>query len=187
MMSIRGWGSSLVFGALSALSLVLVEGLLFARLTSGSLVWPTVAGCLLVYAGLLGRDARERMRNLLVAGVVVALVLAAAGDGATIAVGLTLGLAIVRTGLDARLRTPRGWLREGLLGAAALLFASGLLSPGVVGGALAFWGFALVQSLFFLLPPFVAEEPDGARDGVSRERDAFERARAQLLILLDDR
>ena len=54
------------------------------------------------------------------------------------------------------------------------------LATAVLGVALAFWGFALVQSLFFLLP--------GSVDGASSagEGDAFDRARAQLLILLGE-
>ena len=112
MMRIRTLGSSLGFGALAALSLILMDPLLSAPSGGESSFWPYVGGCLVVYAGLLGGRARERVRNVLVAGGIVALVLAGARDGATIAVGLTFGLAIVRTGLDARLRTPRAWLRE---------------------------------------------------------------------------
>ncbi len=179
-MSIRGFFSSLAFGAIAALSLGLIDPLLALRPGHASSWWPSVAVCLVIYAALLGRNARERLRNGAIAGTVAVLVLAGANDGATTAVGLTCGLAVVRTGLDVRLRTPRGWLREGVVGLAALAFASLLLSPGVLGGVLAFWGFALVQSLFFLLPR--------PRDGTSRQEagDAFERARAQLLNLLDE-
>lgn len=179
-MRIRGFATSLVFGAIAALSLILIAPLLAQRVGFGSSASLYVAGCLVVYAVLLGRNARERLRNGGVASAVAALVLACANDGVAIAIGLTAGLALVRTGLDARLRSPRGWLQEGVLGCAALAFAGVLLSPGVLGGALALWGFALVQSLFCLLPH--------PRDAASRaeQGDAFERARAQLLTLLDE-
>lgn len=179
-MRIRGFAASLAFGAISALSLLLVGPLLAPRHGLGGFASLYVAGCLVVYAVLLGRNARERLRNGAIASVVAVLVLAGSNDGAAIAVGLTCGLALVRTGLDARLRTARGWLQEGILGCTALVFAGVLFSPGALGGALALWGFALVQSLFYLLP-YPRGEASSAGQG-----DAFERARAQLLSLLGE-
>ena len=161
------------------------------------------AGALLVGAPLLAPAFGERaaVRLLLVAAVVVWAALlaptrsrsarAAASAAAFSALLLALPLGVVATALAAaallgvcrsailfRARPARAALLESLLLGGGLALAAFLAGPWLARLALAAWGFWLVQSAFFAVGG-IGPRPEFRND------DPFERARAQVLALLD--
>ena len=108
------------------------------------------------------------------------LVLVLAHSVSELALGLALVVALVR-GVGARRDRPlRALVVEIALGAGGLCLARWLAVPGVLGVAASFWGYALVQSLYFLVP-------GGSGQRVANEDgDPFERARARLSALLEE-
>jgi hypothetical protein len=84
-------------------------------------------------------------------------------------------IACGRSGILYRSRPLRALVLESLLAAGGLVFAGQLAGASL---ALAAWGYFLVQSLFFLVGGIEARPDPGPAD-------PFERARAELLALLD--
>jgi hypothetical protein len=68
---------------------------------------------------------------------------------------------------------------ETLLVLLGFVFARWLAVPGLLGAALAVWGFGLVRSLRALVPDSPAPSPGRSSD------DAFEAARSRALALLE--
>ena len=162
------------------------------------------AAALLVGAPLLAPAFGERaaVRFLLVAAVVAHAALfassrsrgaraaaLAAGLGALL-LALPLGvratalasaalLGVCRSGILFRARPARAALLEGLLLGGGLAIAAFLAGPWLPRLALAAWGFWLVQSAFFAVGGI------GPRPEEASNSDPFERARAQVLALLD--
>ena len=95
-----------------------------------------------------------------------------------VVLGFAAILAGVRGGLERRHRPLRAVGIELVLGIAGLCLARWLAGPGALGAAAGFWGYALVQSLYFLAPGGVVSRPRDAGD-------PFERARDQLEALFD--
>lgn len=179
-MRVRGFISSLVFGALAALVSV------FAWLVLGPVVGVPaalglyLAACLVAYAAALAEGPRQAVGHAAFAAAGAAVVLFAARDLASLSVGLSLVLAGVRTGLSPGRHGLRGVAIEVGLTLGALGFAALLFSPGPLGMASAIWGYALVTSLFFLVSV--------SREGTKRagDIDPFDRARDRLLGLLEE-
>ena len=180
-MKIEGFASSLLFGGVVAVAVVSAQSLFAPIFGSGDVLALYLVSVLVAYTGLLGRDLRRGLRNGCVSLLGSVLVLAMANGTEGIAIGLTILLALVRSGMDSETRTPRGLMVEAVLGLGALAFASSLTGPGWLGSASALWGFALVQSLYFLAPGLRSAS---VGDGVG---DPFERARERLLVLLEER
>ena len=88
-------------------------------------------------------------------------------------------VAAVRSGILYRGPQPRLLLLEAVLLLGGLATAKLLASPGVLGIALAVWGYFVVQSLYFLLAR------PRARAGTAAG-DPFESARERLEGLLDE-
>lgn len=175
----RGFARTLVFGAGAALGVPAVR-LLVAPVLGGGLAfglyWVGLAGAYLFWiAGSLRRG-------------VAAAALAAAGGGALLllapgptfaAAGVTALVAAIRSGFLYRGPQPRLLLLEALLLLGGLGVAELLATPGVLGLALAVWGYFLVQSLYFPLARPRPRRPAEAGD-------PFERARERLERLLDE-
>ncbi len=169
------------------------RSLLFAALAAGG--WPLFA---LVAAPWLGADAALRLYGVALAALYlgglaggfrarVAGAAAALGCGALalaathlgeVAIGSALLVGALRSGWLVRRPLARAFATEALLLGGGLALARWVGSPGLLGVALGFWSFFLVQSLFFL----VAREP-GLAEPVSGDR--FEHAERSLRTLLD--
>jgi hypothetical protein len=183
-MEVQSFSKSLVFGGMAAVALFFTQQLLAPILGSGNVLTLYLAGILVTYAAWIGMGLREKMTNALIASLgAITVFIMTSGIGG-VAIGLTLVLALVRTGLASETRTARALCAEGTLGLGALLFADHLASPGWLGDAAAIWGFALVQSLYFLLP--VGEKSSAGQGASAGTRDPFERAREQILSLLEE-
>jgi hypothetical protein len=139
-----------------------------------------LVACAVAYAALLGETPRRALRNGLGALVGAALVVLVASSVEGLAVGLACVTAFVRSGLEYSLRSGRGLVIEIALVLGGLAFASWLASPGWLGAAAALWGFALVQSLYFLVPGRTRAR------GATGPGDPFDRARQQILALLGE-
>lgn len=179
-MKIDSFFSSILFGAVAAVGVVFAQHLFSPVLGSATVQTLYLALAMVVYAALIASSLRNRLGKLAVAGLGALFVLGMASGTHAIAIGLTIVLSLVRSGFDRESRTPRGWCAEGLLGVAALVFASVLYSPSWLGSAAGLWGYALVQSLYFQLPAL------RTRPRHSMTGDAFDRARERILVLLDD-
>ena len=103
------------------------------------------------------------------------------GGGAVLRLllGAAAALALAHSLAVARGQRRRAAATTALFILAGLALASWLAVPGLLGGALALWGFGLVLSLRVLLPGSGAEPPPACGD------DAFEAARARALALLE--
>jgi hypothetical protein len=178
-MSIQGFASSLIFGALLAISFVFSAVALGPFLGHDSTLALHLGGGLIAYAAALAPSGRKALRNALVAALGGAAVLLATSAPGGLALGATMVLAAIRTGLSTGGGSPRSWLAEGVLGVAALVFAGSIGFAGPIGQATAIWGYALVQSLYFLVP--------GPRLRRTRsQEDPFEKACGRLVLLLDE-
>lgn len=183
-MKIRGVFSSLVFGVAGCVCLVFELHVFAPLLGAGNVLALHLVGSAVVYAALIGSNSRAAIRNACVATIGAAAVLLLARVGSAglgeVAVGLTLVVALVRSGLDPSARGPRSLVAEMLLGTAALAFAAWLAGPTWLGSAAALWGFVLVQSLYFLIP--IGRRPDLGTVG----GDPFDRARERLVAMLEE-
>ncbi|MBJ21254.1 MAG: hypothetical protein GY910_02675 [bacterium] len=179
-MSVAGITSSLLFGAMGAVTLVFTQPVFAPFVGSANALALHLAICVVAYGVSIGRNPRMRLRNGLVGSIASVAVLSLARSIDGIAIGLTIVLALVRTGLDGEARTGRTLFFETILGCGALAFSSVLAAPGGLGNSVALWGFMLVQSLYFLLP--LARH----RKASLAEGDPFDRARGHLLALLDE-
>ena len=138
-----------------------------------------VASAAIYVAGLTPRRVHGVGAAIVVA-LLGALFAAVTREPEVVALGTAIGVGVCRSGLLYRARTGRALATEiGLLGG-GLLLARFLAAPGVLGVALALWGFFLVQSGFFLIGG-VAE-----RRGDTRGIDRFETAHRRALALLEE-
>jgi len=179
-MRARSLSGTLCFGAAAAVASVFVQQLtspLLGHSNGLALYWVC---CTIAYAALLGPTRRRALRNGFAALAGSSLAAVLTPDLSTLAVGLAVVLALVRSGLELRMRPARAIGVETGIGLLALAFAAWIAGPGPISQAVALWGFALVQGLYFLVP--------GHRSGKRPRQgaDAFDRARAQLLRLLGE-
>jgi hypothetical protein len=179
-MKVNGFFSSLVFAAIAAILLVFMQHVFSPVIGYWNVLVIHLAGSVVVYAATIGKTLHQALRNGCVAGLGAGAVVMMATSTGEVALGLTVVLGLVRTGLDSAFRNPRRIFVEGGLAVAALGFASWLSSPSWLGAAAALWGYSLVQSLYFLVPM-----SDRKGQGVE-ERDAFDQARERLLVLLEE-
>ncbi len=179
-MRVQNLTSSLAFGAAAAISFV------FARHLAGPLLGSTnvfvfyLAGCTVAYAAMLGATPRRAARNAAAAFLGAGFVVLFSSGTVALVIGLCSVLGLVRSGLEYSTKGVRGLSIEMLLGGLGLGFGWWVASPGWLGNAAGLWAFALVQSLYFLVP---------GRSRKSRESDVgdpFERARERLLGLLEE-
>lgn len=94
--------------------------------------------------------------------------------------GAALVLATVRSGYLFRCRPARAFVVESVLAGGGLAFAGALADGSLLGLGLAFWGYFLLQSAFFLIGGFTERPADGPR------LDPFEVARRRALALMED-
>lgn len=181
-MRVNGLTSSLCFGAAAAIAFVFAQHLAAPLLGSANVFVFYWTGCTIVYAALLGSSPRRSIRNAAAAFVGSLFVVALASGTGGLAIGLTAVLALVRSGLEYPIKPARGFVIETLLGGLALGFASWVASPGWLGDAAGFWAFALVQSLYFLVPG----RGRGRTSALTEAGDPFERARERLIGLLEE-
>jgi hypothetical protein len=174
-----GFVGTLLFAAVASVVLVVAHVVAAPSLGARSVLALFTLAAAVGYAALLGPSLRSRVRNggaALLGGVVV---LVLARGFAEIALGMALVLALVRGFLARRSPPLRALVVEIALGVGGLCLARWLAVPGVLGAAAGFWGYALVQSLYFLVP-------GGHLEAVETTGDPFERARERLSALLDD-
>ena len=113
-------------------------------------------------------------------GLASLLLLAVARDLAEVAVGVALLVAGFRCLSLHQAAGARTLAVEAVLGLGGLAFAGLLAGPGPVGIALGIWGYFLVQAVFFLVGGL------RVRALHRSEEDPYEKARSQLLALLEE-
>lgn len=174
-----GFGRTLLFGALAALGVPAVRLLVAPVLGGGlafSLYW---VGLAIAYLFWIAGSLRRGVGAATIASLGGLVLLVLAPSASFVAAGATLLVAAVRSGFLYRAPQPRLVALEALLLVGGLLVAELLAAPGVLGLALAVWGYFLVQSLYFLLARPRVRHPAGGGD-------PFERARERLERLLDE-
>jgi hypothetical protein len=176
----NGFGRTIGFGVAAAVSLVFVQHLGAAWLGSASVAALHGAACVVVYTGLLAETRRAALRNMGAALLGTLVILVLAGSQGTVWIGFALVLAFVRSAVAHGVRSTRVAVIEACLLLAGFAMAQWLSGPGWTGQAFGLWGFALVQSLYFLIPS------GGRRAHVSIERDPFDRAMHELSNLLSE-
>jgi len=179
-MRLNGLTSSLCFGAAVAIAFVFAQHLAAPIVGSANVSVVYLAVCTIAYAGLLGSTPRRAIRNAVIAFMGTAFVVTLSSGIVELAIGLTMVLAFVRSGLEYSTKPRRAFVIEMLLGGFGLAFASWVASPGWLGDAAGLWAFSLVQSLYFLVP---GRRRRAAETGMG---DPFERARERLLGLLEE-
>jgi hypothetical protein len=180
-MNEHGFARTIAAGVAAAVSLVFVQHLAAAWMGPASVATLHGAGCLILYTAWLAPSRRAAFRNTALALAGAALVLVVADSLETRWLGLALLLAFLRSGLHPSMRPARAVVVEvGLLGG-GLAMAGWLAGAGWFGQALGLWGYALVQSLYFLVPGRGRPDCQPACDG-----DPFDRARERLIHLLDE-
>ncbi len=175
----RGFARTLVFGVLAALAVPAIRLLLAPVLGHSLTLSLTWVGLAIAYPAWIAGSLRRGVRAALLAGSGGVVLLALMPGPSFVAAGAALLVASVRSGFLYRAARSRLLVLEGLLLVVSLAVANALASPGVLGIALAVWGYFLVQSLYFLL---ARPRPRAASEG----RDPFERARERLESLLDE-
>jgi hypothetical protein len=176
----HGLTKSLCFGAAAAIAFFFVLHLGAPLVGSTDVFVFYLSGCTIAYAAMLGSTPRRAARNAAAAFMGTVVVGMFTSGMLAFVIGLTSVIALVRSGLEYPARSVRGVVIELLLGGLGLGFAAWVASPSWVGAAAGFWAFSLVQSLYFLVPGF------GVRESQADSGDPFERAREQLLGLLEE-
>ena len=171
---------SLVFGALAAVSWLAVA-VFFSGTASLALVLKLhAATCLAFYLAGLAPSGRNGVRVgllTLVIGLVVAILVK---SPATALLGLGAVLAVGRSALLWRSRPMRALVMELVLVLGGLKIASLVGSSTIIGLALGYWTFFLVQGVFFLVGGIEARPPDRP------VRDPFDVARERALRLIEE-
>ena len=178
--TMHGFTSSLLFGAAVSITFVFAQHLVAPLVGSASVLVFYLAICTIAYAALLGSTPRRAIRNAVAAFMGATLVVMVSTGVGGLAIGLTMVLALIRSGLEFSVKPARALAIEMLLGGLSLGFASWVASPGWLGDAAGFWAFALVQSLYFLVPG------RGSTGALAEAGDPFERARERLIGLLEE-
>ena len=152
MMRRNGLTKSLCFGAVASIAFVFAQHVGAPLVGSVDVLVFYLGSCTIAYAALLGSTPRRAVRNAAAALVGTMLVVMLTGGLAGLAIGLAGVLALVRSGLEFPMKPARGFVIETLLMGLGLGFAFWVSSPGWLGTAAGLWAFALVQSLYFLVP-----------------------------------
>jgi len=176
----NSFGRSLAFAALAGAAwpaFALAAAPLIG--THAALSLYLVASAAIYVAGLAPRRVHG-LGAAIVAAALGAVFVAVARDPGVVALGAAIGVGVCRSGLLYRARGGRALAAEACLLGAGLLLARYLATPGVLGVALALWGFFLVQSGFFLIGGV------SKRNGDVRGIDRFDSARRRALALLEE-
>jgi hypothetical protein len=169
---------SLVFGALAAASWLPVAVLVAPALGFGLALKLHAALCVAAYlAGAGPRPSPRTGAFALLVGLGLAILVDSPGVALT---GLGALLATARSGRLWRLRPARALVLELTLVLGGLKLAALAAAPSVLGVALGFWTFFLVQGAYFVVGGVEA------RPGPAGSRDAFEVARDRALRVLED-
>lgn len=172
------FGRALGFAVAAAATLLVAEPLMAPVFGARALLRGFAVGVAAVYVMGLGPRWRRGLASAAVAAGLGAVLLVLPLSVSSTVAGMAGVVALCRSGIVYRQRPLRALAAEALLLAGGLALASFLAGGGPVSWALATWGYFLVQSAFFLI--------GGVR--VRREapsEDPFERARAELLALLE--
>jgi hypothetical protein len=138
-----------------------------------------LVGTTAVYVAGLAPSLARGIASAFVAVAIAVGVAVLAGTSHAAALGAAIALGLARSGLLYRNRGARAIAIEALLLGGGLALARFLLADGVLGPALALWGFFLVQSAFFAIGGLQV------RDAVV-VGDRFESARRRALALLEE-
>ena len=179
-MTWNSFGRSLAFAALAGAAwpaFALAAGSVVG--TRAALSLYLVASAAIYVAGLTPRRVHG-VGAALVAAAIAAAFAVATRDPAVVALGAAIAVGVSRSGLLHRARAGRALVTEATLLGGGLLLARFLVTPGVLGVALALWGLFLLQSGFFLIGGI------GERSGDPRGIDRFESARRRALALLEE-
>jgi len=178
MMRWNGFGSSLVFAAVGAAGLALAALVLVPPLHLRTLVAVyAVAAASLYVMGIAPSRARGLAAGALASALGVGLLLLPLRLPGLL-IGAALVVSLCRSGFLYRSRPLRAVALEAALCGGGLALASLLAEGGVASLALGFWGYFLVQSVFFVIGGVAPREQE-------TPPDPFDRARASLLALLD--
>jgi hypothetical protein len=170
---------SVVFAAIAGAAwpaFALVAGPLFGSRAAFSLYLVGATG---VYVAGLAPTIARGIASACVAVAIAVGMAVVAGTSHAAALGAAIALGLARSGLLYRNRGARAIAIEALLLGGGLVLARFLMAPGVLGPALALWGFFLVQSAFFAIGGLRTRE--SAVVG-----DRFESARRRALALLEE-
>jgi hypothetical protein len=179
MTRIDSFGRSAVFAAVAALGWIpwlVVVGAVVGGPAARALYLVAVTA---VYAGGLGRGAGRRGAALLIVAVAGGVMAAIARGLPELCLGLAVVLGTVRSGFLHRMPSARAVAIETVLLVGGLVFVRFLAGGGPHGGALALWGFYLVQSCFFLVGGVRPRAADG------RPLDPFDDACARAAEVLE--
>lgn len=132
-----------------------------------------------VYAFGLTADRARGLAAAALGGALAAAFAAIARDPAVVALGAATGIGLARSALLHRRSPGRAIGIEATLLGVGLLLARFLASPGLLGIALALWGFFLVQSVFFAIGGVSELRADSAG------MDPFERAKRRAMEVLE--
>jgi hypothetical protein len=179
----RGFRRTLALGAVASLGLP-VALCLSQRLSGGpassvaadsglAVYWAVSAACLVVCIA----PRRHRGLALLATLLCGALLLWWTPTLPALAVGLTVAVGLVRSGLVYGRVSLRALGIEALCGAGALGMAWVMYAPSALGAVLSLWGWFLAESCFYLLAELSSRRARMAAD-------PFDLARAGLLELL---
>ncbi len=150
------------------------------------ILWPFTAvaayaaAAVVLYVVWIAPSLSRGLRIGALAGLLAAVSAVLAPGLSEALLAMAVILAVARSGFLYRTRPARALILEGGLVVAGLFFARTLAGSTSLGMGLGIWGFFLVQSLFFLaggVDRRQVEEPGG---------DRFDRARRQVLALLED-
>lgn len=175
----RTFGRSLIFSAIVALGVVpflLVVAPMIGKLNALGLY---SAMAVALYISGIARTTRRGVRIGLLAAVLAAGVCAIASSLTEVVLGLTVVLAICRSGFLFRCAPARALTIEIVLGCVSLVAACVLFVPGYIGVGFAVWGYFLAHSVYFLV------------GGIERrvvcpsDQDPFEVAKARALAIID--
>ena len=178
MMRWNSFARSLVFAAAGAAGLALAATVLVPPVHLRTLVGVYgVAAAALYVAGIAPSRARGLAVGALAATLGVGILLLPLRLPSLL-IGAALIVSLCRSGFLYRSRPLRAVVLEGVLCTGGLTLASLLANGGVASLALGFWGYFLVQSVFFVIGGVALREEE-------TPVDPFDRARTQLLTLLD--
>ena len=172
------FGGTLVFGALAAaiLPVTVLAASPFLGVSRALMLHAILAT--VGYAMVLTSGARRRLAVgavSLAGGLVLAGLSRSPGE---LLVLLSLGLGLLRSGWLFRRRTLRAVAIESLVLVGSVAVARFLAAPGLLGSALAVWGWFVVQSFYFLIGGIETRRPK------LREGDPFDEAQRELEELL---
>ena len=173
-----GFTRSILFAVAAAAGLPVAAWLLSPLLGASAALATYTGATAIVYLAAMAPSRRAGVAAAALAALLIAGLLVLPLRLSTLAAGAAVVIAVCRSGLLYRSRPLRAILLESTLVVGGLALAGFLAGKDLASGALAMWGFYLVQSLFPLAAGVEPRSPQA-------EVDPFDRARGQLRALLD--